>query len=67
MPSSQTRSIGTHREIADRNLARFRESLGRAQTGGGGNVAVIKRKLDDWLDYRARHQNDGTLDDETRL
>lgn len=59
--------IGTHREIADRNLSRSRESLAVARAGGRGNVAVIKRKLDDWLDYRFRHQQDGTLDEEAYL
>lgn len=71
MVSSQSkrgpRSIGTHREVADKNLARFRESLARAKAGGPGNVAVIQRKLDDWLDYRFRHQEAGTLDEEAIL
>lgn len=61
------RSIGTHLEIADRNLASFREALARAKAGGKGNVAVIQQKLDDWLDYRARHMADGTLDEEAFL
>lgn len=64
---SGPRSIGTHCEIADSNLARFRESLARARAGGSGNVAVIQRKLDDWLDYRFRHQEAGTLDEEAWL
>lgn len=59
--------IGTAREIADSNLKRFRESLARAKAGGPGNVKVIERKLNDWLEYRHRHQEDGTLDDERRL
>jgi hypothetical protein len=55
--------LGTHRDVADTNLTRFRESLARARAGGHGNVKVIERKLDDWLDYRAAHQAAGTLDE----
>lgn len=61
--SGGLRAIGTHREIADRNLTRYRESLARAEAGGRGDADIIRRKLNDWLDYRHRHQQNGTLDE----
>lgn len=53
----------TNRETADRNLRRYAESLRRGQ----GNPGVIRRKLDDWLEYRKREQDNGTLDERTKL
>jgi hypothetical protein len=60
-------STDTHRKVADRNLWRFRRALHNARISGNGDIEVIQRKIDDWLDYRLRHQQAGTLEHETRL
>jgi hypothetical protein len=61
--SSEPRSIGTAREIADTELRRFRE----AYMTGRGHPLVVARKINDWLEYRFRHQQAGTLDVERFL
>jgi hypothetical protein len=57
------RAIGTAREIADRNLARLRKKLIKY----GIDHGVIERKINDWLEYRQRHEQAGTLDEEQYL
>ena len=59
--------LGTRREVADQEIRRYQRALDRIRFGGKGNEAVIRQKLDDWLDYRLRAQQDGTLDEEVRL
>lgn len=59
--------LGTAREVADRNIERFRAALARAISGGSGNVEVIRDNLDAWLEYRHDHQQAGTLDEDRYL
>jgi hypothetical protein len=57
----------THREIADSEILRYHRAIERAKLGGKPNIAVCQTKLDNWLEYRHSHQQDGTLDDKARL
>lgn len=61
------RPIGTPREIADSNILRFQRALDAIPFGGTGNPAIIRMKLDQWLEYRMMAMQDGTLDEERYL
>lgn len=56
----------TNRQLAENNLRRFGRSLARAERfGGKGNPAVIRDKIDQWLEFLAGHKKDGTLDEKS--
>lgn len=59
--------MGTAREIADRNILRFQRALDAIRFGGGANPLVVRQALDDWLEYRMRHMEAGTLDEPRSL
>ncbi len=56
------RPIGTPREIADKNIARFHAVIFRLESEGKA-TAVAEMQRDKWLEYRHSCRTDGTLDE----
>ena len=63
------RLLGTHREIAERNLLRCTRRLAAVERFGSshGDPDIIRRNLDKWQDYYDRCAEDGTLDEAVYL
>lgn len=62
----QLHNLGTARDIAEKNIKRYTNSITRLETVGK-SAQVAYEQRDKWLDYFKSHQESGTLDEEQFL